>query len=74
MGEVETLSDISITTEGYLIRSASEKDKTRTGLVDLSKIDFEALQSKFADGRKRTAAEKLRGLITRKLKSMVKAK
>jgi type I restriction enzyme R subunit len=72
MGEVETLLDASIATEGYVIRSPSGNYDSSTGLVDLSKIDFEALQAKFSAGHKRTEAEKLRSLIAQKLTSMVK--
>ena len=72
MGDVETLLDASIATEGYVIRSPSEKHDTSSGLVDLSKIDFKALQAKFSAGHKRTEAEKLRSLIAQKLTSMVK--
>ena len=72
MGEVETLLDASIATEGYVIREPSEKYDTSAGFVDLSKIDFEALQAKFSAGRKRTEAEKLRNLISQKLDCMVK--
>jgi type I restriction enzyme R subunit len=72
MGDVETLLDASIATEGYVIRSPSGKFDTSTDLVDLSKIDFEVLQAKFSAGRKRTEAEKLRNLISQKLDCMVK--
>jgi type I restriction enzyme, R subunit len=72
MGDVETLLDTSIATEGYVIRPPSGKFDTSADLVDLSKIDFEALQAKFSAGHKRTEAEKLRSLIAQKLTSMVK--
>jgi len=41
--------------------------------VNLSEIDFEALQAKFAQGHKRTEAEKLKALIEGKLAQMVAA-
>lgn len=40
--------------------------------VDLSRIDFEALQEKFRTGRKRTEAEKLRGAVASMLAEMVR--
>src|SRR5262249_38751429 len=47
-------------------------DYTTDHLVDLSQIDFAALQQKFAAGLKRTEAEKLRGAINRKLRELVR--
>ena len=52
---------------GYRIGPASKP----TPLVNLSEIDFEALQAKFAQGHKRTEAEKLKQLIAGKLAQMV---
>jgi type I restriction enzyme R subunit len=72
MGEVEALLDASIAAEGYVIRSPQTKFSIGAGLVDLSTIDFKALTAKFASGRKRTEAEKLRSLIAQKLTRMVK--
>ncbi|MBC7733183.1 MAG: type I restriction endonuclease subunit R, partial [Bacteriovorax sp.] len=67
MGDVETLLNDSIATEGYRIGPASNPE----ALVNLSEIDFEALQAKFAQGHKRTEAEKLKTLIEGKLAQMV---
>jgi len=67
MGDVEDLLNDSIATEGYRIGPASNP----AALVNLSEIDFEALQAKFAQGRKRTEAEKLRRLIESKLNEML---
>ena len=63
MGDVETLLNDSIATEGYRIGPASHPQ----ALVNLSEIDFAALQAKFALGHKRTEAEKLKRLIEGKL-------
>ena len=41
-------------------------------LVDLSKIDFAAIQAKFEAGRKHTEIEKLKGLLTAKLRQLVR--
>jgi len=68
MGDVEELLNDSIATEGYHIGPASRPD----ALVNLSEIDFAALQEKFAQGKKRTEAEKLRRLIEGKLAQMLK--
>lgn len=69
MGEVEALLNDSIATEGYRIGPASKPE----ALVNLSEINFEALQAKFAQGHKRTEAEKLKRLIEGKLAQMVAA-
>jgi type I restriction enzyme, R subunit len=67
MSDVEALLNDSIATEGYRIGPASNPEP----LVNLSEIDFEALQAKFAHGHKRTEAEKLKRLIAGKLAAMV---
>ena len=67
MGDVEELLNDSIATEGYRIGPASRPE----ALVNLSEIDFEALQAKFAQGHKRTEAEKLKRLIEGKLAQMM---
>ncbi len=67
MGAVESLLDESVAAEGYVIRQRL----SGFGRVDLSSIDFDTLRGAFANGRKRTEAEKLRGLIARKLRHMV---
>ncbi|CAM5796576.1 type I restriction endonuclease subunit R [Rhizobacter fulvus] len=69
MGDVETLLNDSIATESYRIGPASNPQ----ALVNLSEIDFAALQAKFAQGHKRTEAEKLKALIEGKLAQMVAA-
>jgi len=58
MGAVESLLDKSIASEGYEIRYCTEPYGS-DHLVDLSKIDFDALRAKFEPGHKRTEAEKL---------------
>jgi type I restriction enzyme R subunit len=66
MKQIEALLDVSIATQGYLIRDAPQ-----ARLVDLSQIDFEKLQAKFDQGKKRTETERLRALIDRKVREMV---
>ncbi len=75
MGQVEELLDESIDAEGYVIReipAAYEVGGVNEHWVDLSQIDFEALKEKFAKGKKRTEAEKLKGQVNNKLKQMVR--
>ncbi len=67
MSDVEALLNDSIATEGYVIGPASQPE----ALINLSEVDFEALQAKFAQGHKRTEAEKLKRLIEGKLTQMV---
>ncbi|MEO7940243.1 MAG: type I restriction enzyme endonuclease domain-containing protein, partial [Burkholderiaceae bacterium] len=67
MGDVEQLLNDSIATEGYRIGPASNPE----ALVNLSEIDFAALQAKFDEGHKRTEAEKLKQLIAGKLVQML---
>ncbi len=68
MGDVEALLNDSIATEGYHIGPATRPE----ALINLSEIDFEALQQKFAEGHKHTQAEKLRRLIEGKLAEMLR--
>jgi type I restriction enzyme R subunit len=68
MSDLDALLDDAIATEGYRIgdRPAAE------ALIDLSQIDFTALQKKFEEGRKATETEKLKGQIEKKLDKMVR--
>jgi type I restriction enzyme R subunit len=66
VGRVEELLDASIAAEGYVIR-----DSAQPGL-NLSKIDFEALAARFARGRKRSEAERLRGNLNAQIERMVR--
>lgn len=61
---IEYLLDKSIEAGGYIISDSK--------YVDLSKIDFEALKRKFEKSHKRIEAEKLRGMINRKILKMVR--
>lgn len=69
MGDVEELLNDSIATEGYHIGPVSKPE----ALINLSEIDFQALQAKFENSHKRTEAEKLKRLIEGKLQQMLKA-
>lgn len=66
MEKVGELLDESIATVGYVIHATEE-----SSLIDLSQIDFDALQQRFNKGRKRTEAEKLKGQVSKKLTAMV---
>ncbi len=67
MGRVEELLDRSVAAESYIIRAA---EGTPIG-IDLTKIDFQALQRHFTRSRQRTWAEWLRGLLHRRLRELV---
>ncbi|MBI5524467.1 MAG: type I restriction endonuclease subunit R [Desulfarculus sp.] len=69
MADVEKLLNDSIATQGYVIRAATPAAEP---LIDLSKIDFEALKTKFRSSRKRTEIEKIKALIGQKLQVMVR--
>ena len=71
MGEVESLLDDSIATEGYIMRDRPHPSGT-DHLVNLSQIDFEALNARFERSRKHTEAQKIKGAIGRKLARMVR--
>jgi type I restriction enzyme R subunit len=65
MQDIESLLDDSVSSEGYVIKDAPR-------IVDLSKIDFDALAEKFKKSdTKRADAEKLKGDIQQKLQSLV---
>ena len=71
MRQVEDLLDRSIAAEGYVIRAASGAQET-SQFVDLSRIDFEALQKQFVRGRKFTEVERLKSAVARQLQQMVR--
>jgi type I restriction enzyme R subunit len=65
MAAVGELLDRSVAAEGYVMPE-------RERLIDLSRIDFEALRRQFERGRKRTEAERLRAAIEQKLLELVR--
>jgi type I restriction enzyme R subunit len=69
LGDIEKLLDESIGVQGYVMPESARPGWKR--LVDLSKIDFEALKARFEQGRKRMEAEQLKGAIHNKLKLMI---
>jgi type I restriction enzyme R subunit len=59
---VDRLLDRSIGAEEYIIRAAADEQAAADRRIDLSKIDFDKLATKFA-GRKRTETERLASLL-----------
>jgi type I restriction enzyme R subunit len=68
MSDLDALLDDAIATEGYRIGN----NPLPEALIDLSQIDFAALQQKFEEGRKATETERLKGQIEKKLEVMVR--
>lgn len=68
MSDLDALLDDSIATEGYRIGERPQAE----ALIDLSQIDFAALQKKFEEGKKATETERLKGQIEKKLNTMVR--
>jgi len=62
---VEEILDRSIGTLTYTIPESNQ-------LIDLSKIDFDALKAEFASGYKHTETEKLKGIISSQLSQMLR--
>jgi type I restriction enzyme R subunit len=78
MDDVNELLDASIAPKGYVIRPSAELlGEQRSGtlheaMLDLSKLDIEALRRRFEQGHKRIEAEKLRGALNARLARMVR--
>ena len=69
MSEVNRLLDDSIAADGFRIR----EDGERAGVVDLSRIDFEALAARFATSKRRnTELEQLKAAVRAKIESMLR--
>ena len=66
MRQVDELLDESVAPVPYVITDEDDEP-----LFDLSQIDFDKLKARFAKGKKRTEAEKLRALLNQKLARMV---
>ena len=67
LNEVEALLDHTISAEDYRMAGASGQR-----LVNLSEVDFEALQEEFNTGKKKTAAERLKALLETKVREMAR--
>lgn len=68
MEEINDILDKSIAAEGYKIQQGVGNKAKR---INLSEIDFEALQQKFQSGHKNTATQELRSAVEEKLTEMV---
>jgi len=68
MEQIEEILDHSIIAEETAIYQRMGDD---TKLINLSEIDFEALQKKFSNGHKRTEVQKLRAQVEKKITEMV---
>lgn len=62
MAQIEQLLDESVAANGYLIGSEERKS-----LMDLSQVDWNAVQQMFAGGRQRTAAQRLRSMLSARI-------
>lgn len=63
--QIEGLLDVSVEVREYVIGGAGQR-------YDLSAIDFEALQERFAQGRQHTETERLRGSVAAQLEEMIR--
>ncbi len=69
IGQIDAILDQSIAAEGYVIRQGDDGDKAKR--INLSEIDFEALQKKFQSGHKNTATQELRTAVEEKINALV---
>ena len=67
LGKVEQLLDESVAAREYLIPESEAK-----ALFDLAAVDWEGLQEAFKQGRPRTAAQRLRSLLSTRLTALVR--
>src|SRR5947207_8477187 len=65
MAQIEQLLDESVAANAYLIGSEERKS-----LMDLSEVDWDNVQAMFASGRQRTAAQKLRSMLTARITNL----
>lgn len=70
MSQVEDLLDRSVAAKAYVIR-ATETDGEHA-LIDLNAVDWDALAQKFATGRKRSEAERLKAAVAAKTNAMAR--
>lgn len=69
LGDIDDLLDASIAAEEYVIREGG--DGYNAGVVDLSRINFDALQRLIDSGSPHTAAFKLRRALEERIEEMV---
>jgi type I restriction enzyme, R subunit len=66
MGDIQSVLDKSISSKGYIIRESTKKQT-----IDLSKIDFDALSKQFEKKKNNADMERLKNILSFKLKEMV---
>lgn len=66
LNRIQDVLDTSIASKGYIIKDA-KKQKT----IDISKINFEALKKKFEEKRDNAQLERLKNILSFKLKELV---
>src|SRR6266568_5737309 len=62
MAQVEQLLDESVAANAYLIRGDE-----REAFMDLSQVDWDSVKQMFNSGRQRTAAQKLRSMLSARI-------
>ena len=67
MAQVEQLLDESVAANAYLIRG-----EERDALMDLSQVDWDAVKEMFNSGRQRTAAQKLRSMLSARITNLTR--
>jgi type I restriction enzyme R subunit len=67
MGKVEQLLDESVAAQEYLIPPSEAK-----ALFDLAAVDWKALEEAFGQGRPRTAAQRLRSLLSARIAALLR--
>ena len=67
MAQVEQLLDESIAANGYLIRGEQRQE-----LMDLSRVDWDSVRAMFNSGRQRTAAQKLRSMLSARITNLTR--
>jgi type I restriction enzyme R subunit len=67
MAQIEQLLDESVAANAYFIGSEERKS-----LMDLSEVDWDNVKAMFASGRQRTAAQKLRSMLTARITNLTR--
>jgi type I restriction enzyme R subunit len=67
MAQIEQLLDESVAANAYLIGSEERK-----ALVDLSQVDWDAVKEMFQSGHQRTAAQKLRSMLSARITNLTR--
>ncbi len=67
MGDIHSVLDKSISSKGYVIDPDSKNN-----ILDISKIDFKSLEEKFKKKKNNTDIERLKNILSYKVKNMVR--